>query len=456
LRAILFLLIPVMLSAQTWPLKVSSNKHYLTDQNDVPFFVNMESAWALPITITIAQLDTYLSDRKAKGYNSVVVRLIQKQWGGENNCNGLSPFTSTAFTTPREAYFAHIDTVFQHCLDSNFWVLASPAYGGYACDAVDGWCPEIQSTSAADMKTYGAYIGNRYKAFPNIGWLAGGDMNPIAYSINAKIDSMMQGIKGADVTYARLTTHHSARNSFGITYWQSPYGTPVGSSGNWLTLNHIYTDSSTTLLSKADSAYDLIATTNLPFFGIEFYFDNDGHTTSAMKLRAQGWWTILAGGMGQTFGACPIWMFGVHYSAQFCTETNWLSMLGTTAAYDLGRCGTFFQSKNWWTLVPDRTDAVMTAGKGSGATTARAAYASDSTVIIVYMPSNREVTMNTNVLKSANKVRARWYDPTAGTYTAIGMYDRSASQAFTPTEAQDWVLVLDSEPPFVSRILSGK
>jgi hypothetical protein len=50
---------------------------------------------------------------------------------------------------------------------------------------------------------------------------------------------------------------------------------------------------------------------------------------------------------------------------------------------------------------------------------------------------------------SGAKVKASWFDPRTGTYTAIGDYSNNGTQVFDPpgTAAigNDWVLVLDAE-----------
>jgi hypothetical protein len=104
----------------------------------------------------------------------------------------------------------------------------------------------------------------------------------------------------------------------------------------------------------------------------------------------------------------------------------------------------------WWLFEPDLTGAVLTAGQGSGLYRAVAARASDGSVVVAYVPSLRQITIDLTKLFGPS-VTARWYDPANGTYETIGTFAASGSMFFTPSGTNsggfgDWVLVLESSP----------
>jgi len=112
---------------------------------------------------------------------------------------------------------------------------------------------------------------------------------------------------------------------------------------------------------------------------------------------------------------------------------------------------------NWWGLVPDQGHDIVTAGFGTF--NARGSIASDTYVtaaatpsgdlMAAYLPTARTITIDMSQLPRVN--RARWYDPTNGTFQDANeesAIDHSLRH-FTPpprnaSSHDDWILVLDN------------
>ena len=57
-------------------------------------------------------VELYLENRRQKGFNAVIVDLIERGYGGPENAEGNAPFPSeTDWSPPNDAYFAHADWV---------------------------------------------------------------------------------------------------------------------------------------------------------------------------------------------------------------------------------------------------------------------------------------------------------------------------------------------------------
>src|SRR6185369_5642093 len=81
----------------TFPLAVSANGRYLVDQNNAPFRIHGDSPWDLLVTITSSEVDTYLDNRATKGFNTLLMELIEhKSYAAGSpapaNRNGDRPF----------------------------------------------------------------------------------------------------------------------------------------------------------------------------------------------------------------------------------------------------------------------------------------------------------------------------------------------------------------------------
>ena len=55
--------------------------------------------------------------------------------------------------------------------------LAVPAYIGYDCGP-QGWCDSMFANGVDRLEQYGRFLGARYRDFPNIIWIEGGDLTP--------------------------------------------------------------------------------------------------------------------------------------------------------------------------------------------------------------------------------------------------------------------------------------
>ena len=412
-----------------FPLKLSADRRYVVDQDNRPFFVNGDTAWSLIVQLSQTNADAYLSDRALKGFNLVLVNLIDRKFGSNApaNLSGQAPFTVEGnFSTPNEAYFVHADWVINKAAEKGIGVLLAPLYLGYQCGS-EGWCNEVKASSLETMRSYGRYVGNRYKSFPNIIWLIGGDTDPVAQGVAAKVREFVAGVLEFDNNH--LFTAHVGPEQAAMDVW---------SNEAWLNLNNIYTYS--------DSYPKALAQCNRtgakPFFLMETYYENE-HSSTPLSLRRQAYWTVLSGGLvGHVFGNCPIWHFNAPAGSTFCAAGTWQSQLGSAGSATVAYIGRLFASRAFQKLVPDQGHTVMTSGFMTGSNFAAAARASDGSTVIVYIPSRRAVTINLSQV-AGKSARAWWFNPRTAAATLIGDYPTTGTAAFVTPDTNDWVLVLD-------------
>jgi len=414
-------------SGYVYPLKVRPTSRYLVDQNGKPFFLVGDAAWSLIAQLSYQNAVTYLAARQQLGFNLVMVNLLEHQFATNAPANiaGVSPFTSTDFATPNEAYFAHADSILQSAAQKGIVVLLAPAYVGYGCGS-QGWASELQSASTATLTAYGQYLGARYKNYDNIVWLIGGDADPGSCGVTSKLQALVDGIQQNDTRH--VFTAHNAPESSAVSQW---------SGATWLTVNNVYTYSSTQY-QAALAAYHLVPA--MPYFLIESEYDGEG--ASAQALRAQSYWTVLSGGIGHVYGDCPMWHFGSPSGSQFCSSTNWQGQLTSQGSRNMQFLMKLFSARRWHLLVPDEGHAALTAGYESGTTYATAATASDGSSIVAYLPTARTVTVNGSTLGPS--MTAWWYNPATGVSASGGTYPTTASHDFIPPGSGDWVLVVDN------------
>ena len=406
-----------------FPLHTEAGKRYLIDANGQPFFVHGDTPWSLIVQLTREQTDQYLEDRRLKGFNTILVNLIEHKFATNppSNAYGNGPFTVPGdFSTPNEAYFAHAEYVISKAAEKGILVMLTPSYMGFG-GGDEGWYQEMIAAGATKLRAYGQYVANRFAAYDNILWVHGGDFGP-AEKLLAR--AVVDGIRSVDAGV--LHTFHCNRGCSALLYW--------GTSEPWLTVNNIYTGNDN-VVSNAFAEY---ARSTMPFFLIEAGYEGEGSNNEAV-IRTQAYQTVLSGGGGHLMGNKPIWPFAA----------GWQTALNSPGATSLAKLKALFDSLPWWTLQPDTGNTFLTAGAGSGGSRAVAAKA--AAFALLYTPSVRALTVNLGQLTGPT-VRARWYDPTNGTYTTVPgspFTAASGSQTFTPTGNNargfgDWVLVLES------------
>src|SRR5262249_47570472 len=169
---------------------------------------------------------------------------------------------------------------------------------------------------------------------------------------------------------------------------------------------------------------------------------------NAFITRLQMWWAMTSGATGHVFGNEHVNHFDPGYSSSF----------DTAATLQVKYLTNLFNTLQWWTLVPDQSHQVVTAGFGNysntnetlySATYATTAWTPNGTLAIVYTPVATNA-LSVNMANFTKAMNASWYDPTTGTSTPISgsPFANSGSQTFMPpTTAHadgtlDWVLVL--------------
>jgi hypothetical protein len=426
-----------------YPLKKSANGRYLVDQNNTPFMMVGDSPHSMVTNLTLAQASSYLSDRAAHGFNSLWVEALCYPYVGGNafatTYDGIAPFTKNLsngeydLTSPNEAYFERVDSMITLAGQQGLLVALDP------CDT-GGWTQTMLDNGASSCRTFGQYLGNRYKNVPNIIWLSGNDFQTWTTPANdAVVLAVAQGIQSVDSNHLQtVELEYFVSSSLDDPNWASVVG-----------LNLAYTYYPT----YAEVLHGYNQSASVPVFMGEAYYEfvvpgqaGLGETGTPGVLRRQEYWTMTSGATGQFYGNNFIWQF----------SSGWQQNLDTTGVAQLGYATGLFRSLAWYNLVPDAGHAVVTAGFGTfsnnsgtiGADTyLTAASTPDGTLAVAYLPNVRAVTVNLS--KFAAPVTAQWFDPTNGTYAAISgsPFSNSGNANLTPPAHNsggdvDWVLLL--------------
>jgi hypothetical protein len=445
-----------------YPLKLSANHRYLVDQNNKPFLIVGDSPQGLMGRLSEEDADRYFADREAHGFNTagwMDVACAGHDFPDDragSTPDGILPFTGfvsggTDYThydisKPNESYFARLDHMIQLAAKHGLLIFIDPM-------ETIGWLPTLRNNGLAAAHNYGAYLGLRYKKYPNVAWISGNDFNNWRVpSDDALVQAVAMGIQSVDSDQLQTVEI----NVFTSSSLDDQTWAPI------ISLNSTYTYSATYIQMLHSYNQKPV----LPAYLVEAHYDLEevGNPTdygTPDVLRREEYWTMLSGGVGQFYGNRYTWSL----------TPGWGSYIDTLGVSQLKIWKEFFSSLPWQNLIPDQEHKVVTGGFGtfgdpevhfdqvdltasmkprvSQSDYATAAKTLDGSLVVVYLPTSRTLTVNMASL--SGPAVARWFDPTNGAYTMIpgAPFASSGTRQFTPPRAnhggdEDWVLELKS------------
>ena len=425
--------------AADFPLKVSESQRYLETADGKPFPVVGDTAWSLVAQLNEADIAEYLDDRKKRGFNAVLVSLIEHKFADKAPATiaGVQPFLKPGdFARPNPAYFDYAHKAVKAAHDRGISVWLCAAYLGWG-GGDEGFFKEVKAAGPKALRAYGKYVGGRFKDLPNVVWVIGGDY-ALPEAERWAGEELAQGLREGGA--GQLMTAHGGQTTAVDTFGDRP----------WLAVDTVYRYD-LDLWKPLRAAYPRKPVR--PFVMFESAYEGE-HKAAPDRIRRQAWWPLLAGAAGQFFGNNPIWYFdGPGYVDRKAAPT-WRKALDLPGSRDVARLGAFTRRLPWHRLVPDAEDKLI-GRSGDGATKITAAATPDKKLAVVYVPSDgkkpRDLTLN--LAGFPGPVAARWFNPAKDASDTPGgtLPNRDKQAVRTPgdngTGANDWVLVLEVPDP---------
>lgn len=419
-------------STDRFPLRTDGAR--LVDARGNDFRIVGDAAWTLIVALSVEEADAYLAARKAAGFNTVLVELIEPQFAGPANHNGDLPFPAgKEFTSPSPEYFAHATAVLDLALQHGFLVLLSPAYLGYQCGK-NGWCQQMLRTPDPVLQDYGRYVGRLLARYPNLVWVHGGDVDPAPYNAMGKVEAVYRGIDAE--APGGLHTAHCSRNFSAIDCYDRP----------WLNVNTTYSDCEQTY---SRVARDRERVTGMPSIYVEGRYEEEKSTP--LCVRSQMWSSYLGGSAGHVFGNRRIWRFDDDWRDAIDTEgaramTVAGKLLGRLPAVEATPAARGLPTQNAWSTAWAR---LLEPGYPLELAWT-AATSRDQAVPMAQAPGIRlaYIPHLANFSYDNSGETPCWVDPRNGTIVPAAPSDG----ALHSPDGQDWLFVAEK----VARICAGK
>ena len=165
------------------------------------------------------------------------------------------------------------------------------------------------------------------------------------------------GVAGSEDYRQTLMTYHPRGGASSAQFYHN---------APWLDFNMLQTWSAYTHEFMRRSPLIINRTPVKPILhGEGAYEDGPEYPTKPITphvIRKQAYWACFAGGF-HTYGNSNIWNFG---TTPYYVSQDWKKALKSPGANHLTVSRNFFESVEWWKLVPDQS--ILTSGASSGNT----------------------------------------------------------------------------------------
>ncbi len=413
------------------PIRVSDDGRYFIDRGGAPFFWLGDTAWPLFVEYTPEQAEAYLTNRASKGFTVVQAVLVWGKGSGSeaktplSNTSGNNPWLNKDPATPNEAYFRDVDRLVTFAAQKGVVLAMLPTWGFYVNDE-----PTITMKNA---RTYGRWLGARFKNAPNIIWVNGGDRVPTGFE--SVYRELAHGLRDGDAG-AHLITYHPCG-------WRS--SSQFFHNDDWLSFNMIETWTEWAKIYPAIVADGLLAPRKPVVLGEGAYENGPEYPQGPITphvVRREAWWTVMAGGF-HTYGQDQMWRM----------SPGWDKTFDTPGANQVAMMKTIMMSLPWWELSPDQ--GLFATGTGSERAVNTAMRSRDGQRALIYLSSQTTVLLHMDKIAAKN-ARVTWINPVTGERKPAGVFltgnlngktfPEAVTQMFTvPAHWEDAVLLLEGQ-----------
>jgi hypothetical protein len=410
------------------PIRISENGRGFVDAAGAPFFWLGDTAWPLFSYYPVADAERYLANRAAKGFTVIQGVLA---WGSgtgmENpqpdaNATGHRPWNGSP-ASPDPVYFEQVDHLLDAAERLGLVLAMLPTWGYYVMEA--------RLFDEANARSYGRFLGQRYRDRPNLVWVSGGDRIPVGREDVYR--ALAYGLREGDGGHS-LITYHPCGWRHSSQYFHAEDWLDFNMIETWTAWPHVYpavlSDTYRTPLKPvvlAEGAYE-----NGPEYPL-------GPITPLL-CRRQAWWAFMAGGF-YTYGQDAMWRM----------SPGWTETFDTPGADHMGLMRRIAVSRPWWQRVPDQ--GLFNSGVSSERTLNTAVRGEDSTWAMLYLASQCHAMVNLDRILTPT-VKCTWVNPATGEERDAGVYDTgnkpgvvfpggSAHWFSVPGHWEDAVLILD-------------
>lgn len=426
----IFIAITITSSAQKIErLQVSPDGHALQYKNGTPFFWLGDTGWGLFNRLSKEDISLYLDNRQQKGFN-VIQAVIADEYAAANFYKE-PPFINNDPEKPNEQFFTLVDWAIEEAWRRNMFIGLLPTWGSNVSKL---WSKGNVLFNKYNAYDYGLFLGRRYKDYPNIVWIAGGDRPASKDTMDWRPvwRAMIRGIRDGAGESA-LITYHPAGESSSSDFWkdenildlnmiQSGHRIHDFPVENWIIRDY--------RLKPAVPVLD--GEPNYEDHPVNWQAKN-GYFT-AYDVRKQLYRSVFSGACGVTYGHHAIWQFySKGQQPVSAPDRYWKDALDRPGALQAGYLKKLILSLPSPVRMPEYDMPAF--------------YDKERTYTVIYLPVGKKFTTDVSWLQP-EYLGAWWFNPRTGSIQKYRIWAKEdADVSFEPPssgEGNDWVLIIGS------------
>ncbi len=383
-------------------LRVSDDKRYLVHSDGTPFLWMGDTGWIVELKSTMDEWRYYVDTRASQKFSVIQITPTGFIKKSPDTTKGATSFTEDG--RPDSVFWQNLEEKVSYANEKGLVVLFV---------GVGGKLNDLFSKNP-NNQNFASYIAARFAGHTVI----------FSPSFDQKFDegnqNVAQELKGLT---QHLVTQHPGTNYPTILKYRND------SSLNFCGLQSGHHDGKLPEAYKAARVWTLDLWNGVPIKPVinieamyDGYGDNSGPNWREKDARKLGWISWLSGSRGYTYGAGDIrpkvpngnggiWTFNTNST----TFDYWRKAILWASAHQMTMMGDFFQSINWWNLVPAQELILNQAEDEMSKMVISKSKKGD--LILAYLPDNPIIILN---LEDKSKVmKGKWFNPVTGNFVSV-------------------------------------
>jgi hypothetical protein len=375
-------------------LRVSENRRYLTHADGAPFLWIGDTPWSAPMNAKMEDWQTYLRDRRDKGFTVLQV-FCASDWAGTKDASGNPPFLGTGLDKPNPAYWQQYEQKVQLANEQGLVVLVVGLM-----EPVKRY-PDAASAQAFTRHLVARMMGNHVIFSPSFDspYKELGDAVGQTVRESSSLHLITQH-PGTDLPAARKYHDQPYADFCGLQSGAGWGGKPLGA--DIAARNAV--EWSLELYRRPPTK---------PVVNLESRYDNAFNERQLPRLpRSCGYWSLLSGCAGYTYGTAGLFNWGLtntHNDPQ-ASLWDWRTAMNRPSSTEMKHMAGFFRRMEWWRLEPHH-DLILNQTNDATKRMVLAKSAAGD-LAVAYLPDNPSITIDMSGFPNA--MRCGWYNPKSG------------------------------------------
>lgn len=421
-------------------IQVSKNGRHFEHADGTPFFWMADTVWSGALSSKKDHWEKFLKNRVENKFTGIQYNAAHWKTA-THSLEGLRAFSGYEKIKINPKFFKRIDERTDMVNEHGLLAVPVVMWNRGTKEHDPGFLPESEAIKL------GQYIVARYSA-NHVAWFLAGDGDYLGEDGQRWIRIGRGIFDGLD--HGPVFMHPGGRrwpyNEFLTESWMSAVGYQTGHSPRSKTVGW---------LLYGQPAKDWVKKPNKPYVNLEPIYEGIfGHSYN--KVRPAMYWSCLVHPTaGVSFGVHGVWSWEVKKAVPKAHQSTgkaepWHIAMKKPGSTMVKHLSTFFQSCNWWELVPDpKQNKFFKLGvtqknpeaKG-GKFNKHKHYVAISTsrkgnLLVAYLPMGGSLQLSGGGLKSG--LKAKWFDPREGVFTPA---KKSGPNTYITPDHQDWLLLI--------------